>query len=286
MRKNRQSWSMLAVLLSGVCFASLAACAQQADSLARVFGGIQSGQIEVVELSHPLDENSPYWPEGNAPSPFRAKVVSTIENGGYFARDLEMPEHFGTHMDAPAHFDAKGLTIDRIPVTQFLRAAIVIDVREQVKSNSDYRIAVDDLKNWEKGNGAIPSGCVVLFRTGWSSRWPSQKDYMNQDANGVLHFPGLSLEAARYLLDRAHPAGIGIDTGSIDYGPSQNFEVHHLTMSAGLYHLENLANLDRLPARGAYVVALPMKLTAGSGSPTRVMALLSRQRSGKQETRN
>lgn len=285
MRKNHQTWSMLAVLLSGVCVASPTARAQQADSLARVFGAIQSGQIEVVDLSHSLDENSPYWPEGNAPSPFHARVVSTIEHGGYFARDLEMPEHFGTHMDAPAHFDAKGLTVDRIPVTQFLRAVIVIDVQQQVKSNSDYRIAVDDLKNWERGNGTIPTGCVVFFRTGWSSRWPSQKDYMNQDANGVLHFPGLSVEAARYLLDRAHPACIGIDTGSIDYGPSQSFEVHHLTMSAGLYHLENLANLDRLPARGAYVVALPMKLTDGSGSPTRVLALLSRQGNGGRETR-
>jgi kynurenine formamidase len=135
---------------------------------------------------------------------------------------------------------------------------------------------VQDVKNWEKLNGAIPAGAVVFFRTGWAQRWPSQKEYMNQDQQGVLHFPGLSLEAAHYLLNRAHPVAIGIDTASIDYGPSQKFEVHHLTMPAGLYHLENVANLELLPARGACVVALPMNLKGGSGSPTRVVALISK----------
>jgi len=276
MRKNRQTWLMLAVLLSGVCAASLAARAQQPDSLARVFSAIQSGQIGVVDLTHTLDDQSPYWPEGTAQSPFHATSVATIEQGGYFARKLEMPEHFGTHMDAPAHFDPKGPTVDQIPATQLLGAAIVVDVSDGARSNSDYRVTAQDVKNWEKVNGAIPSRCVVFFRTGWSQRWPSQKDYMNQDAQGTLHFPGLSVEAARYLLDHAHPAGIGIDTASIDYGPSKDFEVHHLTLSAGLFHLENVASLERVPARGAYVVALPMKLLGGSGSPARVLALVPR----------
>jgi len=101
---------------------------------------------------------------------------------------------------------------------------------------------------------------------------------MNQDAQGVLHFPGLSVDFARYLLDSAHPVAIGIDTASIDYGPSKNFEVHHLTMSAGLYHLENLIHLGALPAQGAYVIALPMKLAGGSGSPARVLALVPKSR--------
>ncbi|HLY62883.1 MAG TPA: cyclase family protein [Terriglobia bacterium] len=275
MWKNRLTLLLVGSLAFGLCSRTLHG--QQADSLAKVFSEIQSSQIEVIDLTHPLDDQSPYWPEGSGPSPFHAKVVSTFEKGGYFARDLDFPEHFGTHMDAPAHFDPKGKTIDQIPVTEFLRAAIVIDVSEAAKSNVDYRVTAQDLKNWEKRNGAIPPGCVVFFRTGWAQRWPSQKEYMNQDAQGRLHFPGLSLEAAHYLLDRSHPVAIGIDTASIDYGPSQDFEVHHLTMPAGLYHLENVANLDRLPARGAYVVALPMNLKGGSGSPTRVLALLPRK---------
>lgn len=274
------AWILGLTTLIGLSMRPITGSAQQADSLTRVFDGIQSGQIEVIDLTHPLDDQAPYWPEGSGPSPFHAHVVATFEKGGYFARDLEMPEHFGTHMDAPAHFDPKGKTLDQIQVTQFLRAAYVIDVREGVRSNVDYRVTAQDLENWERRNGTIPSGCVVFFLTGWGKRWPSQKEFMNQDAQGRLHFPGLSLEAAQYLLDRSHPAAIGIDTASIDYGPSQNFEVHRLTMPAGLYHLENVAKLDRLPARGAYVVALPMNLKGGSGSPTRVLALVPKE-SGK-----
>jgi kynurenine formamidase len=186
-----------------------------------------------------------------------------------------MPEHFGTHMDAPAHFDPKGLTVDRLPAESFLRPAVVVNVSKAAKSNPDYRITAAELEVWMKAHGPIPPGSVVFFRTGWASRWPSQKEYMNQDAQGVLHFPGLSLDAARYLLEHARPVAIGIDTSGIDYGPSKNYEVHHLTMAAGLYHLENVANLDRLPATGACVIALPMKLRGGSGSPTRVLALFT-----------
>jgi kynurenine formamidase len=285
MWKNRRPMLLLGTL--ALALGAGSARAQQDDSLAKVFGGIQSGQIEVVDLTHPLDDQAPYWPEGSGPSPFHAKVAASFDKGGYFGRDLEMPEHFGTHMDAPAHFDPRGITLDQIPVTQFLRAAMVIDVSESAKSNVDYRVTAQDLKNWEKHNGAIPSGAVVFFLTGWAQRWPSQKDYMNQDIQGTLHFPGLSVEAARYLLDHSHPVAIGIDTASIDYGPSQNFEVHHLTMPSGLYHLENVANLDRLPARGAYVVALPMMLRGGSGSPTRVLALMPKPeiRNSKLENR-
>ena len=283
MLRNRQPWLMRVALLFGICLAPLVARAQEANRLAKVFGDIQSGQIEVVDLTHPLDDQSPYWPEGSEPSPFHAKVVATFEKGGYFARDLEFPEHFGTHMDAPAHFDPKGKTLDQIPVTQFLKPAVVIDVSESAKSNVDYRVTVQDLKNWEKRNGTFPPESAVFVRTGWAHRWPSQKEYLHADAQDMLHFPGLSVEAAHYLLDHAHPAAIGIDTASIDYGPSKGFEVHRLTMPAGLYHLENLANLERLPARGAYVVALPMMLRGGSGSPTRVIALVPKAANSKSE---
>jgi kynurenine formamidase len=196
-----------------------------------------------------------------------------------------MPEHFGTHMDAPAHFSRQGATVDQIPLQQFLSAAVVVDVTEGARSNSDHRVTVQDLEKWVKAHGPVPRGCLVFFRTGWAQRWPSQEDYMHQDARGVLHFPGLSVEAARYLLDHARPVGIGVDTASIDFGPSKNFEVHHLTLAAGLYHLENVANLDQLPATGTYVIALPLKLRDGSGSPSRVVALVPRIRSGASSSR-
>lgn len=261
-------------LLSLLFLSPARAGAQQSNPVADLLQSIQRGQTQVVDLTHPLDELAPYWPEGLAASPFHSRVVATYEREGYFARTLELPEHFGTHLDAPAHFDPKGESVERIPVERFLGGAVVVDVSAAARSNADYRVTAADLENWVKRHGPMPRGGVVLIRTGWSSRWPSQKRYMNQDAQGVLHFPGLSLEAARYLLEHVHPVAIGIDTASIDYGPSKNFEVHHLTMSAGLYHLENLANLDHLPASGACLIALPMKLRGGSGSPTRVLALV------------
>ncbi len=276
MRKSQHAPLQGVFILLWFGWAASSALAQEPNLLAETFRAIRRGQIQVVDLTHPLDEQSPYWPEGNAKSPFHASVVATFEHGGYFARNLTLPEHFGTHMDAPAHFDAKGLSVDRVPLEKFLSAAIVVDASGRVKSNADYRLTVADLEDWRKAHGAIPSGCVVFLRTGWSKRWPSEQRTMNQDAQGVLHFPGLSLEAARYLLDRTRPVAIGIDTPSIDYGPSKNFEVHHLTMAAGLYHLENVANLEQLPATGAYVIALPLKLRGGSGSPARVLALYSK----------
>lgn len=266
------------VLLALPCAVIAAGPAARPNPPAELIRAIHAGEVRTVDLTHELDSQSPYWPEGNAPSPFRASVVATFQPDGYFARKVEMPEHFGTHMDAPAHFDPKGATVDQIPAERLILAAVVVDVSEAVKGNPDYRVAAGDIEKWEKVHGPIPAGSVNLIRTGWAERWPSQERYMNQDAQGVLHFPGFSVEAAQYLLVHAHPAAIGIDTPSLDYGPSKNFEVHHLTMSAGLYHLENVANLDRLPATGAVVIALPLRLRGGSGSPTRVLALVSKTR--------
>lgn len=265
--------------LRSLILAFCAAVAQQAvaQSLpANLAAAIAQGRVEVVDLTHELDSQSPYWPEGNVPSPFKASAAATYEKDGYFARSLEMPEHFGTHMDAPAHFDKNGAKIDRIPVRDLILPAEVVDVSEPVRANAEYRVTAADIENWQKSHGVIPRGSLVIFRTGWESRWPSQARYMNRDAEGVMHFPGLSVEAAKLLADSIHAAAIGIDTASIDYGPSKNFEAHHVTMPAGLYHLENLANLGRLPATGAVVMALPLKLRDGSGSPTRVVALLEK----------
>jgi kynurenine formamidase len=243
------------------------------------FAGIHDGQVKVVDLTHPLDEHSPYWPEKTPGTPFHTSIAATYRQDGFFARNLVMPEHFGTHMDAPLHFDPQGESVDQIPVEKFLSPAVVIDVSDAVKSDADYRVSAVDVQNWMKSHGPIPQGALVLIRTGWDSRWPSQARYMNADSSGVLHFPGLSLPAARYLLDHAHPAGIGIDTASIDYGPSKDFPVHHLTLAAGLYHLENVARLSQLPAKGFFVIALPLKLRGGSGSPARVLALVPLQTS-------
>ncbi len=257
-----------------LALAPIAALAQKADLPMKLIQEIQEGRVRVVDLTHPLDEHSPYWPEDHSPSPFHAKVVDTFARDGYFARALEIPEHFGTHMDAPAHFDPNGRTVDQIPVESLLRPIVMIDVSAKVEKNQDYSVSLADLEAWVNAHGPIPRGCAVLIRTGWGERWPSQQKYINEDAQGVMHFPGISLEAARYLVERAAPAAIGIDTPSIDYGPSKKFEVHQFTMSHGLYHLENLIHLGVLPATGAVLIALPLDLRGGSGSPARALALL------------
>jgi kynurenine formamidase len=237
--------------------------------------GFRDGKMRLVDLTYTLDGDSPYWPENEPGSPFHTSAAATYQQVGNFTRNFSMPEHFGTHMDAPVHFDSKGESVDRIPVERFFAPAVVIDVSSAAKLNADHRVTVQDIENWTERHGAVPSGTLVFFRTGWAARWPSQEEYMNADADGVLHFPGLSFEAAHYLLDYAQPVGIGIDTASVDYGPSTDCPVHNLTMPVGIYHLENVANLDQLPATGFSVIALPLKLGGGSGAPVRVVALVS-----------
>lgn len=237
--------------------------------VAQFFNAIRDGSVKVIDLTHSLANDSPCWP---GDSPFRADIATTYQKDGYFIRNLSMGEHSGTHMDAPAHFDPNGVTVDQIAMENLFAPGVVIDVSSSVKSGVDYLITARDIENWIEAHGAIPSEAVVFFRTGWAERWPLQEKYMNTDAEGIPHFPGLSVGAAGYLIEHSHPAGIGIDTGSIDYGPSKDCPVHHLMLSAGLYQLENVANLDQLPAIGFSVTALPLKLDGGSGAPARVLA--------------
>ena len=232
---------------------------------------ISSGQTRVVDMTYAISDKLPTWPGDE--HAFEAKTVATPEKDGYFARSFWMLEHFGTHMDAPAHFPPGKATLDQIPVAHFFGPAVVIDVREEDAKDADYRLTVARAQEWEAAHGRIPSGAIVLLRTGWSSRWPDQARYRNTDANGVMHFPGYSVEAAKLLVNRG-AVGLGIDTLSVDYGPSKEFEVHHVDLPAGLFNLENVANLDQLPETGAFVIAAPIKLEGGSGGPVRIFAIL------------
>jgi kynurenine formamidase len=150
---------------------------------------------------------------------------------------------------------------------------VVIDVRAEAQKDSDYRLTPERVAEWEKTHGRIPQGAVVLLRTGWPSRWPDAARYRNQDAAGAMHFPGFSVESILLLLERKI-SGLGIDTLSVDYGPSKDFAVHRVSHGAGLYHMENLADLSALPEAGAFLVVAPIKLDGGSGGPCRVFAIL------------
>jgi kynurenine formamidase len=236
--------------------------------------GVSDGSTRVVDMAYAINDKLPAWPGDDRT--FEAKAVATPEKDGYFARNFWMLEHYGTHLDAPAHFPGGKQYLDQIPVAHFFGPAVVIDVRDEVSKDSDYRLRVVRVEKWEALHERIPSGAIVLLRTGWSSRWPDQARYRNMDANGVMHFPGYSVEAAKLLMERG-AVGLGIDTLSIDYGPSKDFEVHRTDLPAGLYNLENLADLDQLPEAGAFLIAAPIKLEGGSGGPVRVFALLPTQ---------
>lgn len=231
------------------------------------------GFTSVVDLTHAINGKVPTYEPGQD-AEFHVKSVATVEKDKYFAREFSMPEHFGTHIDAPAHF-ARGLwTVDQIPAERLVAPAVVFDVRAKAKQNPDYQVSIDDIADWEKTNGQIPQGAVVIARTGWETRWNSPDQYRNADSKGSLHFPGYSQEAARFLVEGRNIIGLGIDTLSIDYGPSKDFSVHNYTLSRSLYHLENVANLDQVPAIGATLVVAPIKLEGGSGGPVRILALL------------
>jgi kynurenine formamidase len=226
----------------------------------------------VQDLTHAINSGIPTYSPTSVPC-YRSRTVATIEKEGYFARDFSLPEHSGTHIDAPAHFASGAWTVDAIPLNRLVAPLVVLDISEQAKHNADYQVDVQDVLDWERNYGVIPTGAVVFAHTGWGSRWSSPEDYRNIDANGVLHFPGYSVEAAGFLTESRVSVGLGIDTLSVDHGPSRDFLVHRYTLPRGLYHLENVANLSAVPARGAIVVVAPIKLQNGSGGPVRILAL-------------
>jgi kynurenine formamidase len=231
----------------------------------------------LVDLSWPFDAKTLYWP--TSPSGFQLQELHRGKTaGGYFyaANSFCAPEHGGTHLDAPIHFAEKGWTVDQIPVQRLVGPAVVVDVTARAAKDRDYRVTASDIAADEKAHGAIPRGAIVLLRTGWSNRYPDRKAYFGDDKPGDasnLHFPGLAEDGARSLVQRG-VSGVGIDTASIDYGPSQDFIAHQVLNGANIYMLENLARLTELPARGATIYALPMKIAGGSGGPVRVVAAL------------
>jgi kynurenine formamidase len=227
----------------------------------------------VIDLTHPLNDDSPNW-EGTAESPFHARELGNIERDGYYSRIFSTQEHYGTHLDAPAHFAAGAWTVDQIPADRLVRPLVVLDVRENVKGNPDYEVSVEDINTWEQTHGPICQGSVVMAYTGWDERWHRQESFRNQQSDGLTHYPGFSLAAAKFLVQSRKVVGLGIDTMSVDIGATTTYPVHLFTSQLGIYHLENVANLAKVPAAGGMVIVAPIKLENGSGGPARVLALV------------
>ena len=255
----------------------LSACARDVPPSPAQSAALPNGTI--VDLSHAYDVDAIFWPTAE---PFKLeKVADGMTPGGYYyaANNFFTSEHGGTHIDAPVHFAEGRQTVDEIPLERLVGSAVVIDVADRAEANADYQVSTDDFSRWETEHGQIPAGAIVLLRTGFASRWPDAARYLGTAERGEpavaqLHFPGLHPDAARWIVANRAIHAIGIDTASIDYGQSTLYESHRVLYEQDIPAFENVAALDRLPATGATVVALPMKIKGGSGAPLRIIAIV------------
>lgn len=233
-----------------------------------------------IDLSHDFSEETIYWVTAE---PFKRTTVAEghTDAGFYYsAYNFSAAEHGGTHIDAPIHFAEGKKTVDQIELDQLIAPGVKIDVSAKVAGNRDYQIMVEDIVEWEAGNGEIPTGAIILFQTGFGRHWPDKKNYLGTDQTGPeavkdLHFPGLHPEAAAWLVRKRPPKAVGIDTASIDHGQSTTFGAHVALMTNDIPAFENVAALEKLPAKGFHIFALPMKIKGGSGGPLRIVALIT-----------
>jgi kynurenine formamidase len=232
---------------------------------------------KVVDMTYSFAADTLHWPTAK---PFHLEKVHegrTAQGFWYSSYNYAGSEHVGTHMDAPFHFAEGKWTTERIPLARTIGPAIVIEARRQAESDRDYRLSAADIRRWEKRYGRIPARSIVFLYSGWGKYWGDRKRYFGSETPGDasdLHFPGLSKEAAEFLVKTRRVKAVGVDTPSIDHGPSKDFIVHQVLGAANVPIFENVAALERLPAKGATVFAIPMKIKGGSGAPLRIFAVL------------
>jgi kynurenine formamidase len=232
---------------------------------------------KAVDLSYPFDSSTIYWPTDT--EGFRHEQVAfgrTPAGYWYSSFNIAASEHGGTHLDAPIHFAEGKQSVEQIPLERLVAPGVKINIAAQAERDRDYRLTAADITAWEARAGRIPSGAIVLIETGWGRHWGDRLMYLGSDKPGDasdLHFPGIARDAAELLVERG-VAAVGIDTASLDHGPSQDFPTHQVLNGADIPGLENVANLDQLPEQGFLIVALPMKIAGGSGAPCRIVALL------------
>ncbi|TAK09414.1 cyclase family protein [bacterium] len=232
---------------------------------------------KLIDMTYPFAEETLHWPTAK---PFQLEKVNegmTPQGYWYSSYNYSASEHVGTHLDAPFHFAQGKWTTDQIPLERTIGPGVVIDVRRKAEANRDYQLQVVDIRTWERRYSKIPRGAIVLMYSGWGKFWGDRKRYFGTDQEGDvtnLRFPGFSKDAVEFLLKERKINAVGTDTPSIDYGPSRDFIVHQILGGTNTPIFENVANLDRLPPKGATIFAIPMKIKGGSGAPLRIFALL------------
>jgi kynurenine formamidase len=234
----------------------------------------------IIDLTHAYGPTTVFWPTAPTTFTLTREAYGTTPGGFFYAANsFCLPEHGGTHLDAPVHFGEGKRTAEQIPLEQLVARTVVIDVTAAAAADRHYRLTADDVARFEARHGRIAAGTIVLLRTGWSRHWPNAKAYLGDDTRGdasKLSFPSFGVDAARLLVSDRNVAALGIDTASIDYGQSTDFQVHRLAAAANVPGFENLTNLDQLPPTGAILAALPMKIEGGSGGPLRAISFVRR----------
>ena len=266
LRRPARDTSFVAAVF--VCVLTAVGCTSGAPSVI--------DETKLIDLTYSFDEKSVYWPTATQ---FRLERVAygyNEEGRWYASNDFHASEHGGTHLDAPIHFAEGQATTEAIALERFFGPARVIDVSSKCSEDPDYLLAPEDIVEHESRSGSISPGSIVLVRTGFGSRYPDLEEYLGSAVRGKvegLAFPGIGADAAQLLVERRIDL-VGLDTASIDHGPSEDFAAHRVFAEAGIPGLENVANLELLPPTGATIIALPMKIAGGTGGPCRIVAML------------
>jgi kynurenine formamidase len=254
--------------------------------LTDLLAAVSDGRVEVIDLTAPLQESTPILrlpePFGNT-RPFRLEEISRYDERGpgWYWNDISTGEHTGTHFDAPVHWvtGRDGEDVAQVPPRKLIAPAAVLDFTERAAADPDFLLEIEHVRGWESEHGPLPAGGWLLYRTGWDRRSGDQADFLNAGDDGP-HTPGVSVECARWLAEEAPVIGVGVETVGTDAGAAHSFDpafpCHTFVLGAGKYGLTQLQNLNQLPPTGAVLITAPLPIVGGSGSPTRVLALIER----------
>jgi kynurenine formamidase len=253
-------------LTAGVTLFCLVGLAQTTPQAARQFA-------HVIDLTHTLDEDTPYIPVPGITFPFKKSLIATVAKNGVAAYRWDIHEHLGTQIDAPNHFFEQGRSLDLLPADSLVVPLVVIDVSARAESNADASVTVADIEAWERRHGRIVEHAAVMMASGWDSRIKDAKAFVNADASGAMHFPGFSPEAVTFLARGREVSGIGVDTLSLDPGLDTTYAAHRAWLATGKWGVELVANLRQVPPVGATVFVGAVKVRGATGGPVRLIAV-------------
>jgi len=256
------------------------------NPISSLIESLASGAVEIVDLTQPLNEKTPVI---QLPDPFvntpglKVHEISRYDDRGpaWAWNWLEIGEHVGTHFDAPIHWISgrDSLDVSQVPPQHLIAPAVVIDKSAESERDPDYLLTIEDIRAFEAEHGPLPDGGWLLLRTGWDARAQDEEAFLNA-SSGQPRSPGIDAECARWLAEESPLVGVGVETVGIDAGAAGGFDppfpVHYYLLGAGKYGVTQLANLSSLPPTGALLIIAPLKLTGGTGSPIRALALVSR----------